>query len=208
VAALAGDLAAALEDAERQPTPPRRRGAVRAFLAFVTGDTHLRRRLALGRCESGAATLTPAQLALLRGEQYSLGDRGDARARPLALPLLADVRFSLQALAAAFGVEFLEAVNGHGWTSFVRAVAVAQRLTRPGGAADLEVSDPEFASLVAARSWYDDTRGELMRRVAAALEASGKPGPIPDGILIRTELPVRRQAAPRGKAARPVAPGT
>jgi hypothetical protein len=64
----------------------------------------------------------------------------------------------------------------------------------------LDVSEAELASLAAARAWYDATRDSLTRRVAAALEASARATTIPDGILIRTELPLRRRPSPPRKA--------
>jgi hypothetical protein len=196
--ALAADADAASRDATTDPAPFRRRIAVLAFVGFVEGDTHSRKRLALACHDSGRVTFTPAQLALLRAEQYALSARGDACDRPVHLPLLADLRFSLHTMAAAFGLEYLPTAAGPGWTALLRTVSAAQRIRGPARADDLQVRGADLDALSDAAAWYERTAGALLRNAAAVCHRRPAPPPprdpvvVPrDGPLVR--LPPRRQ---------------
>jgi hypothetical protein len=128
--------------------------------------------------------------------------------RPQHEPPLANLRFSLQMVALAFGVPFVEAVNGAGWTALGRTLLVASRLRRPDCAADLEVRGPEMASLTAAVAWYEETTAALVRRVArpapspvAATRKAEATGTGPDPLVRRPPPAARHRGAEVAQAA-------
>ena len=198
---LAADADAASREAAADPSALRRRTAVVAFVTFVEADTHARKRLALTCHESGRVSFTPAQLALLRAEQYALSARGDACDRPLHLPLPADLRFSLHTMAAAFGLEYLPTAAGTGWTALLRAVSAARRIRGPARPDDLHVRGADLEALSEASAWYERTAGALLQNAAAVCHRRSPPPPPREPVVVPRDGPLVR-LPPRGQHGR------
>jgi hypothetical protein len=138
-----------------------RRNVIRTFFTLVEGDTYYRKQLALMLHEASRETtdgiqpsFTEEEVVLLRDAQAELSSNGTPRTQTKFLRLSANVRFSFDAIARAFGVNCPLDVEGPGWQAFLAALDVRHRLTHPKTVEDLDVSETDLANAITAIKWY------------------------------------------------------
>lgn len=138
-----------------------RRTLCRNTFAAIEGIMFRMKQLALKAHVVHSVQLTLGEKALLREETYYIQKNGKVRSTPNHPSLTYNVRFAFRVLAKATNCSFSLDVAGQGWEHFVTAYKVRNRLTHPKLADDLEVSNTEMSSLMAASSWFFSQLNEL-----------------------------------------------
>ncbi len=105
---------------------------------------------------------TDAELALIREERYELSYKGEVRIRQKFLRLADNLRFSFKLFAKATNSTYELDVGGIGWDSFLKAIAVRNRITHSKYERDLVISDEDFDFVQKAAQWYRDCTGDLL----------------------------------------------
>jgi len=105
---------------------------------------------------------TDAELALIREEQYELNNKGDVRIRQKFLKLADNLRFSFKLFAKATNSSYELDVGGIGWDSFLKAIAVRNRISYPKYERDIVISDEDLDFVQKAAQWYRDCTRDLL----------------------------------------------
>ena len=126
-----------------------RRLYARTFFSFVESILASLKEEALLR-----GSQSPAEKLLLAEQQCDLDDSGKARTRRYQVPVPASLRFTFQAIASAWRVDYSPDYSGAGWKAFQESVRLRNRLTHPKQIADLDVSDTDLETLDEAHDWF------------------------------------------------------
>jgi hypothetical protein len=156
--ALMLDVEAARDALAASDTQFNRRSCVRTVFALIEGETYLRKQYALMLHELGTVTLTEAEVALLKEEQYRLNSKGEPDSQPLFLRLPENLRFSFRVDAKVHGREYALETSGRGWESFLKAMAARHRITHPKQFEDFEISDEDLVHVNNTLEWYQKNR--------------------------------------------------
>jgi hypothetical protein len=156
--ALMFDVEAAVHELAKADTQFNRRSYIRTVFALVEGETYLRKQYALMMHELRMVTLSDAEVALLREEQYKLNNKGEPNVQQLFLRLPENLRFSFRIDAKVHGREYKLETQGRGWESFLKAIAVRHRITHPKQFEDFEISDEDLSQVNDALKWYQKNR--------------------------------------------------
>jgi hypothetical protein len=148
---LHGDVRQALDDVRTDDSQYNRRTLVRAIFAAIEGMVFMLKDNALGSADKSPDLYTVAELAMLRDEAYTLKDNGSASIRKYYPPTDANLRFALTMYARGIGVKSSFDPSGKGWSDFLDAIAVRNRVTHPKASTEYMISDSE---LVTARDTY------------------------------------------------------
>lgn len=130
------------------------RTRVRTFIAFVEGLTNQLMRVAAA---SPPGFFTDAEFAALREESYEVDKSGVVKIKRTRLPLRSKVRLSLSYYPRVHGASFAADVGGVGWSAFIDALEIRNRLTHPRAEVDLQVSESDLVMIRNATGWYLDT---------------------------------------------------
>lgn len=155
---LRDDVAKAREGLDDDPTEYQRRQYIRAVFAQLEGSTFSIKQLALSEDPS---SLTNAEIALLRGEQYRLNDAGEATVSAAFLTLASDMKFAFRSYAKSVGLSYELPVGELGWLALLRAKRVRDRLMHPRSAKDLSVTDEELKCATDAGEWFQKKFNDL-----------------------------------------------
>ena len=155
---LRGDVDKAHDGLEDDPTEYHRRQYIRAVFAQLEGSTFSIKQLAL---TEDSSSLSNAEIALLRGEQYRLNDAGEARVSAAFLTLASDMKFAFRTYAKSVGLNYELPLTEPGWSALVRAKKVRDRLMHPRSANDLSVTDEELQCATVASEWFQKKFNEL-----------------------------------------------
>src|SRR5262249_27839319 len=107
---------------------------------------------------------TAAEISLLKEEEYDLSDNGEPRRKRMHLDLARNVRFALKVSARLFNSSF-SVQPDEDWKSFVTAVDIKNRLSRPKDTHDLTISDHDLETIDKAHDWYRKVLMEMLRRI-------------------------------------------
>ncbi|MBK8237664.1 MAG: hypothetical protein IPK74_19175 [Deltaproteobacteria bacterium] len=146
-----------------------RRVHTRAVFALLEAGLWLFKQSLLTSLETetqppGWATLaefTPAELAMLRGEEYRLDAAGRAHARDARLRFIDDFKFMFRCMAKELHQTELASFGTKGMEDLRRAKAVRDRLMHPKRPEDLLVTDEEAACIGAALEFWETVHEEL-----------------------------------------------
>ena len=182
IEAIAEDSIAAEKARRSNDNPTNRRNVVRVLFSAVEAEVYQRKRLALFRHSEGQVPFTPAELALLREEQYTLNHKGEAEPKPIFLRLTENFQFSARMLCKAYGLTYAIDKSGAGWKAFCDAIAIRNRITHPKHVHDLSIEEAEFKTIADASRWY---RAEAVRLIGLIGEklsvVEPTPPPTPTG---------------------------
>ena len=177
---LMDDEIAAWEQLAQSDDQFKRRTYVRTVFASIEGETFRRKQAALTWAELrqeilGVSSsreqlekvthveLTGAELALIREEQYELNNKGEARIGKKFLKAADNLRFSFKLYAKATNSSYELDVGGIGWYSFLKALAVRNRISHPKHERDLVITDEDLDSVQKAAEWHRDCAWELIK---------------------------------------------
>ena len=157
ISALADDVNTARDQLLEEDTPYHRRTLARAFFAAVEGHTSALKQLSLRRLEADPRvySCSPAELAVLKGEDYVLDAKGEPFSRPLRTRAARTFLFSLRMYAKSLFQEYRVDLKDPGWAAFKSALQVRNRITHPQRPEDLEVSDADVKVLARAIDWWN-----------------------------------------------------
>lgn len=131
----------------------RRRSYIRTVFALVEGVTFVMKQFALSVHEGGTIIFSPAELALLREEQYDL-EKGRPRTQQKHLRVADNLRFAFDVFARAFQTTYTLDVNIHQWSWFLDSVKLRNRIMHPKALKDLIISDEEMMQIQEVAAWY------------------------------------------------------
>jgi len=153
------------------------RNTARALFAFVEGTVYGMKQTAYEVNRAlDIKVFNHAEEALLREEEYGLGDKGKVKVRSARLRAEPNLRFAFDAFARAFKCEPTLRLEGEDRVIFVRAVKIRDRLTHPKKASELRVSSDELIDLLHVRDWFVATLGVLIKRAYERLDKPLKEG--------------------------------
>ena len=176
--ALSDDAIAADEERTQSDNQFKRRTYVRTVFALIEGDTFRRKHAALmlhdlyqemlgvsappeQLAKVTQVVFTDAEIALIREEQYELDNKGEVQTRQKFLRPAANLRLSFKVYAKATDSSYELDVGGIGWDSYLKALAVRNRITHPRYERDIEISDEDLDVIQKAFQWYRDCTMEL-----------------------------------------------
>lgn len=137
-------------------TQKNRRTFIRAMFAEIEAWMYLFRRLSLEPSGGAEITLNEAEKALLKEEDYEIGEKGDVRVRPYFGKFLPTFRFVVAMYIKVNGLQTVIDYSTGGWDALQKAVKIRNRLTHPREPTELEVAEDEVDIIIAA---YDFQRG-------------------------------------------------
>ena len=140
-----------------------KRTVVRFLFAGIEGLCYRNKQIALATAALKDIELTSAEMAMLREEAYGLDDNGEAESKKSRLRTAPNLAFSLRMLARARGGSYEIDTNCTGWQAFKTSIRVRDRITHPKGASDLQVTEEEVASIIAAAGWFLEEECALLR---------------------------------------------
>lgn len=159
---LANDVIIAERELDQAEPQFRRRSYIRAVFALVEGVTFVMKQFALSVHERGDITFPPAELALLREEQYDL-DKGTPRTQQKFLKLADNLRFAFKTFAEAFRSTYTLNTSVPQWQLFTGAIDLRNRITHPKAPDDLIISDDEMGKIQEVAAWYRRVTDDLFR---------------------------------------------
>lgn len=166
-AVLNADLDAALAYGRADNTPYAQRALVRAFFALVEGLCYQLRQVTLASL-TGSDLLSPAEIAVLREERYSIDDRGKVKTSDAFLQFPQSLLFSLHVYCKNHGADFKVDTSGAGWQALRAATEARNRVIHPKSAESLSLTDPDLRALMDASRWWQATLLAMFRACAEA----------------------------------------
>jgi hypothetical protein len=152
--ALHADVLQCMEALVAADTQTMRRHLVRATFAEIEGILYAYKLFALKGHELNQVSYSPAELALLREEDYDLDAKGIPQTRPARLTFAANLLFTIRSLAKAFSRSYDPPTGEVGWMKLKDSAKVRDRLMHPKAAGALLVSDGELIDLGKGREWW------------------------------------------------------
>lgn len=151
-----------LEAVSSLPEGPRNRLVVLAFFCFVEATCEHFRRLAASMALQGFAELSPGDLAIALGQEWTLGDHGDPRSRRRNDRTLPRIEFALRVFATVAGSAWKVDRGVAGWSAFVATKRIRDRLAHPGAGKNSRVSGSEMGDVHVAIDWFQVTSRLLL----------------------------------------------
>jgi len=164
--ALQEDVDRASEGQAKDDSQYARRALIRAFFGQVEGTIAFLKGRVLTKHSSGAGGLDRADLAILHEEAYGLRPNGTAVVQVRFFPLADTFCFVIRSLQRNAGVSDKIFKSCAGWTSFVVAIDIRNRLAHPKCIADLVISDDHLRSVRVAADWVRFTVSATLQRLA------------------------------------------
>jgi hypothetical protein len=152
--ALSDDVVQAIRDLDEEDSPCRRRALVRAVFANIEGTVYYLKIRTLRRAKGNFSRFSPAELAMLREETYSVNARGHARTRRRYTPIPENFRFTMSMFMRGVLPNFRLDLTDDGWVAFCESVEVRNRITHPKSAESLDVTRAEIDLVNKAYRWF------------------------------------------------------
>lgn len=178
VQSLFGDVRLAERAIVENDSQFHRRNLVRTLFSVVDGMSSMLKEDAIALAVKRKHQFSPAELAILREETYSLDKDGKATTKSGFASTEANVRFAIQTYIRLHEPEFSVDVGGEGWAAFKAALQIRHRLTHPTLAKSLEVTDAELETVKLASEWFEDqavgeqakSLGRVAQKITAELQ--------------------------------------
>ncbi|KAI4120530.1 MAG: hypothetical protein LQ347_007080 [Umbilicaria vellea] len=152
------DAEAAKSSMLASDTQYNRRTFIRTMLAAVEGSSYHLRQICLREAEISPNMFSPAEVAILKEEDYKLDSSGEATIarEPRYLRTTSAFRFSVNMTYKSYQINKNLDVSIHAWCVFKEVVEVRNRIVHPKSLAALTISDLEKEQAVATLSWVLD----------------------------------------------------
>jgi hypothetical protein len=157
---LAEDVEESRAYGEHNPTPFAHRTLLRTHFALIEGMTYCFRQVALAAAKYGL--FSPAEIALLKEENYHLNKKGQVATRNNWQQLLPSIIFSMRCYGRVHGAPFEPDIGDNGWACMHQYKKLRDRLTHPKSSADLQLSDRDLEIAMKAATWFKSTVQTLL----------------------------------------------
>jgi hypothetical protein len=147
---LIKDVEAACNNCQADRSQFNRRTVVRTMFASLEAMTFGLKQSIL---KMAPRLLSPADVALLQEETYTLDNKGEVQAQPKYLQLEFNFRYAVNKFAEAFELGMKLDCAGKEWQALREAVKTRNRITHPKNAQDCHVSDGDLDNLELAYNW-------------------------------------------------------
>ena len=138
-----------------------RRVVVRNVFVFQEACSYGLKRLALHQSEIYEVEFSPAELALLKEEKYSLDDKGEAHTHDKNFQrFIPNLKFAFKCFAKSHGVSFVLNTSEVPLRGFEE---IRNRITHPKQLSDLTISDAEIKIAEKVAQWLLDASSALMQ---------------------------------------------
>jgi hypothetical protein len=151
---LIKDVEAACNNCQADRCQFNRRTVVRTMFASLEAMTFGLKQSIL---KMAPRCLSPADLALLQEETYTLDSKGEVQAQPKYLQLEFNFRYAVKKFAEVFEVGMKLNCGGKEWQALREAVKTRNRITHPKNAQDCHVSLGDLDNLELAYNWAGNT---------------------------------------------------
>jgi hypothetical protein len=147
---LIKDVEAACKNCQADRSQFNRRTVVRTMLASLEAMTFGLKQSIL---KMAPQSLSPADVALLREETYTLDNKGEVQAQPKFLQLEFNFRYAFNKFAEVFALNMELDCGGKEWRALKEAVKTRNRITHPKSAQACHVSDDDLDNLELGYNW-------------------------------------------------------
>jgi hypothetical protein len=126
------------------------------MFAEIEAWMHLFRRLSLDPIGGAEIALDESEKALLKEEDYEIGEKGEVRVRPYFGKFLPTFRFIVAMFIKVNGLQTVIDYSTGGWDALQKSIKIRNRLTHPREPIELEVTNDEVELITTA---YNFQRG-------------------------------------------------
>ena len=151
---LIKDVEAACKNCQADRSQFNRRTVVRTMFASLEAMTFGLKQSIL---KMAPRSLSPADVALLQEETYTLDNKGEVQAQPKYLQLEFNFRYAVKKFAEVFELNMELDCGGNEWRVLREAVKTRNRITHPKSAHDCHVSDDDLDKLELGYNWAGNT---------------------------------------------------
>ena len=127
------------------------------------------------------AGFTPAETLLLKEWTFRLDDNGEIKYEKAKLSLASHLQFAFGMYAKAGGVKYALPKGEAGWEKLRLSIRIRDRITHPKRASDLNVTQDEAKTVMAAYVWIWECQAELLK-LFKEKQASEKPPDTPPSV--------------------------
>ncbi|MCW3094771.1 MAG: hypothetical protein JWL77_389 [Chthonomonadaceae bacterium] len=131
-----------------------RRVYVRAVFALIEGNINLMADVILAASGRDEVALTTREAEALRQERQITTEQGVDVTRVKFVPIRDRIVPVFSTFARMFEERFLPDRSTSGWTDFIAAIEIRNRITHPKNAASFDISDNDLGIVERAREWY------------------------------------------------------
>jgi len=139
-----------------------RRIYARSVFALIESLTENLKHIALSSNKLTGRKPSAAEISLLKEETYALTESGELYKDPKYIDLPRNIRFTYRVCARLFNSEYKLEVN-EGWSVFMHAFDIFNRINHPKSVGDLQISDADLDSIDQAHQWYRQVFLDLLR---------------------------------------------
>lgn len=166
---LISDVIEALAAWNKQPSPARGRNLVRTVFSAIEGFSWLYRNHVTGVARD-IDILTSEEEAALAEQVHSVSERGKIIRQSRFIPLTAMLRLTTR-IAVRLDPALVVRFDGLGWQQLQDAAKIRNRIIHPKREVDLNVSEQDIATCLAAFEWLMTTAINGMGSAQAALKS-------------------------------------
>ena len=148
-----------------------RRVYIRTCFSGIEAEIYAFKQIALEQHEKQGGLFNEGELALLNEHSYDVSDKGEAHTQQKFIQLTKNIKFAFKAFARSWSITY-EFPADQGWTSFVAAVKIRNRLTHPKNHDDLTVSSEDLREVITANIWFVENTLFLMKAMLPYLKDS------------------------------------
>jgi hypothetical protein len=151
---LLKDVEAACKNCQADRSQFNRRTVVRTMFASLEAITFGLKQSIL---KMAPQSLSPADVALLQEETYTLDNKGEVQAQPKFLQVEFNFRYAVKKFAEVFALNIELDYGGKEWRALREAVKTRNRITHPKSAQDCHVSEDDLDNLELGYNWAVNT---------------------------------------------------
>jgi hypothetical protein len=166
---LASDVQTCIDILAQQDTQFARRTLARTIFAAIEGLTHTVKRAALHHDGLFNERLWEVDRAFLKEECFDLHDNGEVKTKKLKISLKTNVRLAFRTFAHMAKLTLTLNVGDDGWNSFLKSIAIRDRLMHPKNPTSLIVSDDEKDTLEKSYVWFANEYLRFMEAFTARM---------------------------------------
>jgi hypothetical protein len=148
-----------------------RRIYARSVFALIESLTENLKHIALSSNKLTGNKPSAAEISLLKEETYALTEAGELYKDPKFIDLPRNIRFTYRVSARLFNSDYKLQFDA-GWSVFISAFDIFNRVSHPKSTADLQISDSDLDTIDQAHQWYRQVFLDLLRSMNLKLGQS------------------------------------
>jgi hypothetical protein len=147
-----------------------RRMYTRSAFALIEGTLFQMKQTVLEASNLYGIDLSKQETALLSEESYDLNDKGEPITKAQYHQLPKNLKFAFKTMARVFDAKYDLKVNDNGWTTFLEAIKIRNRVTHPKQIQDIIISDKEMHVLGEATLWFGNSVLTLLQSARISIQ--------------------------------------